>query len=81
MGDLPRVPTAPVQTIDLNGALGLNGNDEADLEDVERIGDRVFMTTSHARKTCVATTSRVVRRSSARMYFSIFAKRCRKRAA
>jgi hypothetical protein len=41
---------APVQELDLAGALGLTANDEADLEDLARIGDRVFVTTSHGRK-------------------------------
>ncbi len=45
------IPTAPVQEIDLDDGLGLTGNAEADLEDLERIGDRIFMTTSHGRKT------------------------------
>jgi len=44
-------PTAPVQSIDLAAALGLASTTEADLEDLERIGDRVFVTTSHGRKT------------------------------
>lgn len=45
------MPTAPVQTIELGAGLGLAANAEADLEDLERIGNRIFMTTSHGRKT------------------------------
>ena len=44
-------PAPPVQTIDINAALGLAATAEADLEDITRIGDRVFVTTSHGRKT------------------------------
>ena len=43
--------TAPIQTIDIGASLGVAANIEADLEDLERIGNRVFMTTSHGRKT------------------------------
>jgi hypothetical protein len=45
------MPTAPVQTIDLSGALGVASTTEMDLEDLERIGNRIFVTTSHARRT------------------------------
>jgi hypothetical protein len=44
-------PAAPVQMIDINPALGVAASVEADLEDVTRIGDRLFVTTSHGRKT------------------------------
>lgn len=39
-----------VQMLDINAELGLATGDEADLEDVTRIGDRVFAITSHGRK-------------------------------
>jgi hypothetical protein len=42
-------PAGQVQSIDIGGALGLAADAEADLEDVTRIGDRVFVTTSHGR--------------------------------
>lgn len=44
------MPTAPVQTLDLSAGLGLAANTEADLEDLERIGNRIFITTSHGRR-------------------------------
>lgn len=44
------MPTAPVQTVDLSAGLGLAANAEADLEDLEQIGSRIFMTASHGRK-------------------------------
>lgn len=44
-------PAAPVQQIALHAGLGVAAGDEADVEDLTRIGDRVFVTTSHARKT------------------------------
>ncbi|RKH06282.1 DUF3616 domain-containing protein [Corallococcus sp. CA047B] len=40
---------APVQTRDLNSALGLSSLDEADFEDAARVGNRIFVTTSQAR--------------------------------
>lgn len=43
-------PAAPVQAIDISAALGLAANAEGDLEDLERVGNRVFVTTSHGRK-------------------------------
>ena len=45
------MPTAPIQTIDLSAGLGVAANTEVDLEDLEQIGNRVFMTASHGRKT------------------------------
>ncbi|WNG16698.1 DUF3616 domain-containing protein [Cystobacter fuscus] len=38
-----------VQSKDLNSALGLSSSDEADFEDAARVGNRVYVTTSHAR--------------------------------
>lgn len=43
--------TGPVQVIDISAGLGIATTDEADLEDLERIGDRLFITASHGRKT------------------------------
>jgi Protein of unknown function (DUF3616) len=43
-------PAAPVQTIALHQGLGIAAGDEGDLEDLARIGNRVFITTSHGRK-------------------------------
>src|SRR5687767_2698384 len=42
--------TAPSQILDISQALGLATTAEADLEDLARIGNRVFATTSHGRK-------------------------------
>jgi hypothetical protein len=41
----------PIQTFDLNPGLGTQANGEADLEDVVRVGNRVYFITSHARRT------------------------------
>lgn len=38
-----------VQSKDLSSALGLSSSDEADFEDAARVGNRVYVTTSHAR--------------------------------
>ncbi|QSQ24405.1 DUF3616 domain-containing protein [Pyxidicoccus parkwayensis] len=38
-----------VQSKDLGSALGLSSSDEADFEDAARVGNRVYVTTSHAR--------------------------------
>ena len=38
-----------VQSTDLSGALGLSSSDEADFEDAARVGNRVYVTGSHAR--------------------------------
>lgn len=40
---------APVQTIDISGGLGMSADDEADLEDAARIGNRIYAITSHGR--------------------------------
>ena len=40
---------APARTIDLSAALDLTATDEGDLEDVARIGNRLYLITSHAR--------------------------------
>jgi hypothetical protein len=40
----------PVQSLDISAALGVATTAEVDLEDVTRIGSRVFMTASHGRK-------------------------------
>lgn len=40
----------PVQTFNMNAALGLAGTAEADLEDLALIGSRMFAITSHGRK-------------------------------
>jgi Protein of unknown function (DUF3616) len=45
-----RAMPAPIQTIDLSAGLGVAANIEVDLEDIEQIGNRVFMTASHGRK-------------------------------
>ncbi len=42
---------APLRTIDLSAALSLAPGDEGDLEDVARIGNRLFVITSHGRNT------------------------------
>ncbi len=39
----------PLQTLDVSSALGLSSSDEADLEDAARIGDRVYIVSSHGR--------------------------------
>jgi hypothetical protein len=44
-------PTAPLQIIDISAALGVAPTIEADLEDLARIGTRVYATTSHGRRT------------------------------
>ncbi|WP_224245491.1 DUF3616 domain-containing protein [Hyalangium gracile] len=38
-----------VQSRDLGSALGLSSSDEADFEDAARVGNRIYVTTSHAR--------------------------------
>jgi hypothetical protein len=38
-----------VQSKELNSALGLSSPDEADVEDAARVGNRIYVTTSHAR--------------------------------
>ncbi|WP_224373037.1 DUF3616 domain-containing protein [Hyalangium versicolor] len=38
-----------VQSKDLSSALGLSSSDEADFEDAARVGNRIYVTTSHAR--------------------------------
>jgi hypothetical protein len=43
--------TQPSQVIDLSAGLGVAAGAEADLEDIARIDNRVFVTTSHGRKT------------------------------
>ncbi len=40
----------PIQTFDLNAGLGTLANQEADLEEVARIGNRLYFITSHARR-------------------------------
>jgi hypothetical protein len=40
---------APVRQLDVSAALGLATADEGDLEDVARIGDRLYLITSHGR--------------------------------
>jgi hypothetical protein len=40
---------APARQLDLSAALGLATADEGDLEDVARIGDRLYLITSHGR--------------------------------
>src|SRR5262245_31086416 len=40
---------APVQQLDISTALGLTAADEADLEDVARVGQRIYVITSHGR--------------------------------
>jgi hypothetical protein len=40
---------APLQTLDGNGLMGLGAGDEADLEELTRLGDRVYGITSHGR--------------------------------
>lgn len=42
---------APGRTLDISAALGLTTADEGDLEDVARIGDRLYLITSHGRNT------------------------------
>jgi hypothetical protein len=42
---------APVRTLDLSAALGLTTADEGDLEDVARIGTRLYIISSHGRNT------------------------------
>lgn len=42
---------APLRTIDLSSALNLATGDEGDLEDIARIGNRLFVITSHGRNT------------------------------
>ncbi|MDC0708321.1 DUF3616 domain-containing protein [Stigmatella sp. ncwal1] len=41
--------TPAVQSKELSSALGLSSSDEADFEDAARVGNRVYVTTSHAR--------------------------------
>lgn len=38
-----------LKTVDLSASLGLAGADEADLEDAARIGDRIYVVSSHGR--------------------------------
>lgn len=38
-----------LQTIDISSGLGLTTGDEADLEDAARVGNRIYVTTSHGR--------------------------------
>ena len=45
------VPTGPVQTLDLSAGLGVAATAEVDLEDLERIGNRIYVTASHGRRT------------------------------
>ena len=40
---------APVQQLDISGALDLSSGDEADLEEAARVGSRVYAITSHGR--------------------------------
>jgi hypothetical protein len=40
---------APARTLDVSAALGLATADEGDLEDIARIGDRLYLITSHGR--------------------------------
>jgi len=40
---------APLQTIDVSSAIGLSTSDEADLEDMTRVGNRIYVTGSHGR--------------------------------
>jgi hypothetical protein len=40
---------APLQTIDISSAIGLATSDEADLEDMTRVGNRIYVTGSHGR--------------------------------
>lgn len=40
----------PKQALDVSGPLGLVAADEADVEDAARVGDRMFVITSHARR-------------------------------
>ncbi len=42
---------APLRTIDLSAVLNLAPDDEGDLEDMARIGNRLFVITSHGRNT------------------------------
>jgi hypothetical protein len=42
-------PASAVQSQELSGALGLSSSDEADVEDAARVGNRVYVITSHAR--------------------------------
>jgi Protein of unknown function (DUF3616) len=44
-------PATPVQSLAIHQGLGIAADDDGDLEDMTRIGDRVFITTSHGRKT------------------------------
>lgn len=39
----------PIQQLDLSAALGMATDDEADLEDAARVGDRLYAITSHGR--------------------------------
>jgi hypothetical protein len=39
----------PLQTIDISKSIGLSTSDEADLEDMTRVGDRVYVIGSHGR--------------------------------
>jgi hypothetical protein len=42
---------APVVQLDISDALGIADDDEADLEDVARVGKRLYLITSHGRNT------------------------------
>ncbi len=49
----------PTQTLDINSGIGLAAGDEADLEDAARVGNRIYVITSHGRtKDGVKQTSR-----------------------
>src|SRR6185436_16222938 len=50
----------PTKTVDLNTAIGtVAGGDEADLEDAARVGNRIYVISSHGRtKTGMLQTSR-----------------------
>jgi hypothetical protein len=43
------IDSAPLQTIDLTTGLGLTATDKGDLEEITRIGDRIFVIGSHSR--------------------------------
>jgi hypothetical protein len=40
----------PTQMLDLDASIGLQPGDEADLEDAARVGDRIYVISSHGRK-------------------------------
>lgn len=39
----------PVKTIDISSAIGMSTSDEADIEDAARVGNRIYVITSHGR--------------------------------